>query len=82
MGAVLFQDSDECVEGVDVTLRGGETKLTVKTNNYGNIDSDGLTAGAYQLNFTAAGYAPKTIHVSIDLDPSDTYNPDIDMRLV
>ena len=78
-GAVIFSDSDECAEGVDVTLSGGETELTTKTDNYGNFDFDGLAAGAYQLDFAASGYAPKTIRVTVE---KDTFIPDIDMSPV
>lgn len=75
-GAVFFADTDECAEGVDVTLSGGDSKLTTKTNNYGNFDIDGLTAGEYQLDLAATGYAPKTIQLTVD---KDTFIPDIDL---
>ena len=78
-GAAVFRDSDECAEGVAVKLTSGDTEWTTKTDNFGNFDFDGLTAGAYQLDFAAAGYTPKTIHVTLD---TDTYIPDIGMRPV
>ena len=78
-GAVFFAETDECAEGVDVTLTGTDTELKSKTDNFGNFDFDGLTAGEYQVDLSAAGYEPKTIRVSID---TDTFIPDIDMRLV
>lgn len=78
-GAVVFSDTDDCAENVDVTLSGSDFKLTTKTNNYGNFDFDGVMAGEYQLDFAAPGYAPRTIRVTLD---TDTFIPDIDMSPV
>jgi len=41
-GTVLFGDKNECAENVSVTLIGGVTEQTIKTNNYGDFEFEGL----------------------------------------
>lgn len=63
-GAVVFEDTDECAENVKVTLSSIAGTQTVKTNNYGNFEFDGLAAGDYKLDLEFAGRIKK----SLDLD--------------
>ena len=64
-GAVVFEDTDECAENVSVTLAGGPGPKTTKTNNYGNFEFDGLSAGDYKLTFEIAGRAKKSIDIAL-----------------
>jgi Fe-S-cluster-containing dehydrogenase component len=41
-GAVVFGDTDECAEGVTVTLNCNGKKKTVKTDNYGDFEFEGI----------------------------------------
>lgn len=43
-GTVMFGDTDECAEDVDVALIGNGYQETVKTNNYGDFEFEGLNA--------------------------------------
>ena len=64
-GAVVFEDTDECAENVSVTIVGDAGSATTKTNNYGNFEFDGLSAGEYKLIFETAGRAKKAIGISL-----------------
>lgn len=41
-GSVIFGDKNECAEHVAVTLIGGGHRKTIKTNNYGDFEFEGL----------------------------------------
>jgi Fe-S-cluster-containing dehydrogenase component len=41
-GAVVFGDTDECAEGVTVTLSGADEEKIIKTDNYGDFEFEGL----------------------------------------
>ena len=64
-GAVIFEDTDECAENISVTIVGDAGSATTKTNNYGNFEFDGLSAGEYKLIFETAGRAKKAIGISL-----------------
>jgi len=68
-GAVVFGDTDECAEGVTVTLKGSNGKSPeTRTNNYGNFEFDGLDAGKYSVKFECKGYAAKEVDVDLKTD--------------
>ncbi|MBA7495804.1 Pyrogallol hydroxytransferase small subunit [subsurface metagenome] len=59
-GSVVFGDKDECAEGVSVTLTGEGEKETVKTNNFGDFEFEGLPADKeYSVKIEYPGYKPK-----------------------
>jgi len=63
-GSIYCGESKDCLENVEVTLvnKAAEKTLTVKTNNYGDFEFDGLEADAtYCINIQAEGYYPVTI---------------------
>ena len=68
-GSVVFGDKDECGENVTVTLLGaGETK-TVKTNNYGDFEFEGLPDDAeYSIKVEYPGYEPKELNARTNID--------------
>ena len=57
-GEVVFADrSDECAQGVEVTLEGGGVKLSTTTDVYGDFEFDGLAKNVdYRLLVAAPGY--------------------------
>ncbi len=56
-GTVVFGDKDECAENVKVTLSDGQEEKTLKTNNYGDFQFDGLPADKeYQVKIQFTGY--------------------------
>ncbi len=69
-GSAVYADVDECAEGVAVTLTDQSTGNSVKTmtNNYGDFEFDGLSAGRYTVQLECAGYATKTINVDLKTD--------------
>jgi Fe-S-cluster-containing dehydrogenase component len=64
-GTAVYGDTDECAEDVTATLSYDGTSATVKTNNYGDFEFDGLEAGRYTVKLEAAGYAAKSIDVDL-----------------
>jgi Fe-S-cluster-containing dehydrogenase component len=64
-GPVIFGDTDECAEGVQVTLNGGAKPVKTSTNNYGIFEFDALDSGTYSLQFSKAGYEPATLEVKL-----------------
>jgi len=73
-GNVVFKDTDECAEGVEVTLineKTGENK-TVITDSFGGFEFDGLdTDVVYRLRIAYTGYAPKEL--SLKIERNDIY---------
>jgi Fe-S-cluster-containing dehydrogenase component len=69
-GAVTFKDTDECAEGVSVTLKDKSTGKSTETstNNFGDFEFDGLGAGKYSLKFECKGYAAKMVNVDLETD--------------
>ena len=68
-GSVVFGDKDECAENVTVMLAGDGKKKTVKTNNYGDFEFDGLPADKdYSVKIKHPGYAPKEFSVQTKVD--------------
>jgi Fe-S-cluster-containing dehydrogenase component len=67
-GAVIYEDTDDCAEGVSVTLITHNKSLNTTTDNYGNFEFDGLDAGKYTVKMGCAGYSSKTISVDLKTD--------------
>jgi Fe-S-cluster-containing dehydrogenase component len=68
-GSVVFGDTDECAEGVNVSLVGEGEKKTVKTNNYGDFEFEGLAIDkAYTVKVEAAGYKSQKFEVKTSID--------------
>ena len=56
-GTVVFEDTDECAENVTVTLSGDGKKETVKTNNYGDFEFEGVEVDKeYSVKVEYSGY--------------------------
>ena len=68
-GEVVFGDKDECAKNVEVTLIGQGIKKTIKTNNYGDFEFEGLEAEKeYLVKIEHPGYAPKVFSVTTKTD--------------
>ena len=68
-GTVVFGDKDECAENVDVALTGEGVKETIKTNNYGDFEFEGLQAEKeYSVRIEYPGYKPKEFTVQTKID--------------
>ncbi len=68
-GSVVFGDKDECAEGIKVTLSGEGEKQTVKTNNYGDFEFEGLAADKeYKVKVEAEGYKSQSFAVKTNID--------------
>lgn len=68
-GTVIFGDKDECAENVAVTLEGEGGKKTIKTNNYGDFEFEGLPAEKeYSVRVESSGYKPKEFTVQTKVD--------------
>ena len=68
-GSVVFGDTDECAEGVKVTLTGGNEKRTVETDNYGDFEFEGLPADkTYTVRIEAPGYKVEKLEVKTNID--------------
>jgi Fe-S-cluster-containing dehydrogenase component len=68
-GSVALQDTDECAEGAEITLKKGAKKAVDKTvtNNYGDFKIDNLEekSGKYILEVAYSGYEKKTVEVEL-----------------
>ncbi len=68
-GTVLFGDKNECAENVSVTLLGQGNQKTVKTNNYGDFEFEGLEAEQeFSVRIEHPGYAPREFRVQTKTD--------------
>jgi Fe-S-cluster-containing dehydrogenase component len=68
-GAVLFKDRDECVENAKVMLTGRKKKQTVRTNNFGDFEFEGLGEGeAFTVKIEYPNYAPQSFDVQTKTD--------------
>jgi len=68
-GAVVFGDKDECAENVTVTLIGEGGKKTVKTDNYGDFEFEGLPEEKeYTVKIEYPGYAAQQFSVQTKVD--------------
>jgi ferredoxin len=68
-GTVIFGDSDECAEGVKVTLEGEGEKKSVVTNNFGDFEFEGLPADKdYTVQIESEGYKSQRFEVKTRID--------------
>ena len=68
-GTVIFKDKDQCAENAKVTLSGRGKKQTVRTNNFGDFEFEGLEEGGdFNLKIQHAGYSPQSFKVQTKLD--------------
>ncbi|MFH0915484.1 MAG: 4Fe-4S dicluster domain-containing protein [bacterium] len=68
-GAVVFGDTDECAEGVSVSLEGEGAKKTVLTDNFGDFEFEDLPAGmTYAVTVSATGYESERLVVRTNVD--------------
>jgi hypothetical protein len=68
-GTVIFKDKDQCAENVKVTLSGRGKKQTVRTNNFGDFEFEGLEEGEdFNLKIEHSGYKPQSFKVQTKLD--------------
>jgi len=68
-GAVVFGDKDECAENVSVTLSSDGTKETVKTDNYGDFEFEGLPEDTeYTVTVEAPGYETQKLNARTKID--------------
>jgi len=68
-GSVLFGDINECAENVSITLAGLGTEQTVKTDNYGDFEFEGLPSDKeYTVKIEHGDYAPLAFDVQTKSD--------------
>jgi len=68
-GAVLFGDKNECAEDVTVTLIGDKEKKTLKTDNYGDFEFEGLPSDAnYVIKVEHPKYKIQELNVNTKVD--------------
>ena len=69
-GEVILTDrQDECAEGVRVTLLDQGKGMTIKTNDFGDFEFEGLEPGReYAVKIEHEGYAPKELKVKTEAD--------------
>ena len=68
-GAVILSDTEECAEGIKVTLEGDGEKKTVLTDNYGDFEFEGLPADKnYIVSVEAPGYKKRQFEVKTNID--------------
>jgi Fe-S-cluster-containing dehydrogenase component len=68
-GTVLFKDRDECAENVRVILTGRRKKQTIRTNNFGDFEFEGLGAGEdFTVKIEYPGYAVQSFKVQTKVD--------------
>ncbi len=68
-GTVIFKDKDQCAENAKVILLGRGKKQTVRTNNFGDFEFEGLEEGEdFILKIEHSGYSPQSFKVQTKLD--------------
>lgn len=68
-GSVVFGDKDECAENVAVTLLGDGENKTVKTNNYGDFEFEGLREDKeYKVKLEHPGYKSQELGARTKID--------------
>lgn len=68
-GTVLFGDINECAENVDVTLTGKGKKKTIKTNNYGDFEFEGLGSDCnFLVKIKHTGFVSQEFHAQTKTD--------------
>ena len=68
-GSVVWGDTDECAEGAEVSMTGAGFKQTLKANNYGDFEFEGLDSDKeYSVKITAPGYKSYEATVNTQID--------------
>jgi Fe-S-cluster-containing dehydrogenase component len=68
-GSVVFGDTDECAEGVKVTLVGEGEKRMVLTDNYGDFEFEGLPADKpHTVKIESSGYKSQQFEAKTQID--------------
>jgi hypothetical protein len=68
-GTVIFGDTDECAENVDVTLTAKGSRETKRTNNYGDFEFEGLNADKeFTVEIKHPGYASREFLIQTKTD--------------
>ena len=68
-GTVVFGDIEECGENAEVTLVGDGLRKTVKADNYGDFEFEGLPEDTeYSVKVECQGYAPQECSVQTKVD--------------
>jgi len=68
-GTVVFGDTDECAEGVTVTITGNGESRTTRTNNYGDFEFENVPEDKeYTVKIEHAGYKPQELKALTRID--------------
>jgi Fe-S-cluster-containing dehydrogenase component len=68
-GMVLLKDKDQCAENAKITLTGRGKKQTVRANNFGDFEFEGLGEGEdFTVKIERSGYAPQSFKVQTKVD--------------
>ena len=67
-GTVLLKDKDQCAENAKVTLMGRGKRQTVRTNNFGDFEVEGLDVGEFTVKIDHPGYSPQSFKVQTKRD--------------
>ena len=68
-GTVAYGDTDECAGGVTVDLKGSNGEQTVKTNNFGDFEFEGLDDNVeYSIVIKAPKYKEQELQVKTQKD--------------
>ena len=68
-GTVIFGDTDECAENAYVALIGRGNERTIRTNNYGDFEFEGLSADQkFSVKIEYPSYAPREFEVQTRTD--------------
>lgn len=68
-GTIAYGDTDECAGGVTVDLKGSNGEQTVKTNNFGDFEFEGLDDNAeYSIIIKAPKYKEQELQVKTQKD--------------
>ena len=66
---MAYGDTDECAGGVTVNLKGSNGGRTVKTNNFGDFEFEGLEDNAeYSVIISAPKYKEQELQVKTQKD--------------
>jgi hypothetical protein len=70
-GTVIFGDTDECPENVNATLTAKGYRETVRTNNYGDFEFEGLNVDKeFTIQIKHPGYASRDFPIQTKTDVS------------
>jgi hypothetical protein len=65
-GTLIFSDTGECAEGVEVVIRGSDGRvIKVSTSAFGDFEADGLQPGRYSLSISFPGYRTQSLSVNL-----------------